>query len=191
MSAITASFPCCAILITAAAAISVVPVAKAVDTQETPAVSVTKSDGDLVLVEKKGTTRLITPSTMFKRGRFSVRVPRPKAVVESPAEVKLKTPSVTDRVNAQKYLFAANQAFFDSELDKAWALVDRAEQLDPTDHRIMNMKGSLLYRTGSKDLAVALWKQSLKARPDQPDIKKMLETASTAGLPDAQGGVKR
>lgn len=129
------------------------------------------NQGDLILIEKDKKTRYITPKEMSTTGSFLVKIQR-QAPEEEAAR---KAPTQDEKIEARKLMFEANQAFFKGEFQKVWDLIDKAENLDPEFYRIKSMKGSLLYRIGSKDLAISLWQESLKVNPDQPDIIEMLQ----------------
>lgn len=152
-----------------------------------------ENEEDLVLVEPNGPRRLVTPRNIHANGRYMIRMKKPDSEVAD-AALAPKTPSQEDLVKARKHLFDANEAFFKGDLQKTWSLIDEAEKLDPGNYRIMSMKGSLLYRIGSKDLAVPLWEQSLAINPDQPEIRQILEktvqekTALDRSVPDKSKG---
>lgn len=132
-----------------------------------------ESSNDLVLVEPEGPRKLVAPRKLQTNGRYIIRMKKdaPLAAVEE----KPKQATQEELIKARKYLFDANEAFFKGDLQKAWSMIDEAEKLDPENYRIKSMKGSLLYRTGSKDLAIPLWEQSLAINPDQPEIRRILE----------------
>ncbi len=129
------------------------------------------NQGDLILIEKDKKTRYITPKEINSTGSFLVKIQRERAKEEEAR----KAPTQDEKIEARKLMFEANQAFFKGEFQKVWDLIDQAENLDPEFYRIKSMKGSLLYRIGSKDLAVSLWQESLKVNPDQPDIIELLQ----------------
>ncbi len=153
-----------------------------------------ENEEDLVLVEPNGPRRLVTPRNIHANGRYLIRMKKPEVGAVAEAGSAPKTPSQDDLVKARKHLFDANEAFFKGDLQKTWSLIDEAEKLDPGNYRIMSMKGSLLYRIGSKDLAVPLWEQSLAINPDQPEIRQILEktvqekTALDRSVPDKSKG---
>ncbi len=132
-----------------------------------------ENNSDLVLVEPEGPRKLVAPKKLQSNGRYIIRMKKDAAMPV--VEDKAKEPTQEELISARKYLFDANEAFFKGDLQRAWALIDEAEKLDPENYRIKSMKGSLLYRTGSKDLAIPLWEQSLATNPDQPEIRKILE----------------
>lgn len=146
--------------------------------------------GDLVLVEGEDVTRFITPRILSEYGRFQLKIHRPKPkspdVEELPAERAL-----ADRIEARRIMHEANQAFFKGEIARAWELVAQAETLDPSFYRIKTMKGSLLYKIGSKDLAMEVWRESLAQNPDQPEIVLVLKgiAAENATRPTVATGV--
>ncbi|MBP9707194.1 MAG: hypothetical protein KBD78_06080 [Oligoflexales bacterium] len=156
---------------------------------ETPKESVKKSEkvldvyenyGDLVLVEKNKVTKFITPKDIHANGSYVVRI---KKIDDANNSIDEKTASQEEKIEARRIMFQANQEFFNGNLDKAWDLIEQAEKLDKDFYRIKSMKGSLLYRIGSKDLAVAMWQESLALNPAQPEIVKMLqETQKELGL---------
>jgi len=142
-----------------------------------PVLDVYENYGDFVLVEKNKVTRFVTPQSLHANGNFSIRIKRAPA----PETVK-KEITQADRIEARKLMYSANQAFFAGNFEKAWELVEQAEVKDPSFFRIKSMKASLLYRIGSKDLAVALWQESLSLNPDQPEIIEILnKTARELG----------
>lgn len=156
---------------------------------ETPKESVKKSEkvldvyenyGDLVLVEKNKVTKFITPKDIHANGSYVVRI---KKIDDANNSIDEKTASQEEKIEARRIMFQANQEFFNGNLDKAWDLIEQAEKLDKDFYRIKSMKGSLLYRIGSKDLAVAMWQESLALNPAQPEIVKLLqETQKELGL---------
>jgi lipopolysaccharide biosynthesis regulator YciM len=136
-------------------------------------IEVFQSYGDLVVREGAEQRRLIIPSEMRSHPRFVIRTKRSNEALA--LTNPQREPSTEDKVNARKVMYQANQAFFKGEIEKAWQLVEEAENLDPDFYRIKSMKGSLLFKIGSKELAVDLWRDSLTKNPDQPEIRAMLE----------------
>lgn len=140
-----------------------------------PVLDVYENYGDFVLVEKSKVTRFVTPQSIHANGNFTIRIKRnPTAEPVVKAE-----PSQNDKIEARKLMYNANQAFFSGNFEKAWELVEQAEAKDPSFYRIKSMKASLLYRIGSKDLAVTLWQESLAINPDQPEIVDILKKTET------------
>lgn len=137
--------------------------------------------GDLVLSEDGKMTKFITPRILMENGRFQVRIKRPVAEPKQEAELPAVEVSLTDRIEARRIMHDANQAFFDGEIAKTWDLVARAESLDPTYFRIKTMKGSLLFKIGSTDLALEVWRDSLAQNPDQPEILQVIKSIEAGG----------
>ena len=135
------------------------------------------NQGNLVLEEDGKITKFITPSALSEHGRFQVRISRPKAVVPDAQPVAPVEPAtLSQRIEARRIMNDANAAFFKGDVTKAWDLVVQAENLDPTFYLIKTMKGSLLYKIGSTDLALEVWNESLAQNPDQPEIKQLMTT---------------
>jgi hypothetical protein len=136
------------------------------------------NQGDLVLEEDGKITKFITPSALSEHGRFQVRIVRPKAALppEKAPEAPVEPANLSQRIEARRILNDANAAFFKGDVTRAWDLVVQAENLDPTSYLIKTMKGSLLYKIGSTDLAVEVWNESLAQNPDQPEIRQLLTT---------------
>ena len=133
------------------------------------------NDGNIVLEEDGKITQYIAPKRLLDNGRFQIRINRPKAeVITDPQEVAAST--LSDRIEARKIMHDANQAYFKGEIAKTWELVAQAEKLDPNFYRVITMKGSLLYKIGSTELAVEVWMESLAQNPNQPEIAKLIES---------------
>jgi len=136
------------------------------------------NQGHLVLEEDGKITKFITPRALSDHGRFQVRIVRPKA--DLPAEPLPTEPvepaTLSQRIEARRILNDANAAFFKGDVTKAWDLVVQAEKLDPTSYLVKTMKGSLLYKIGSPDLALEIWHESLAQNPDQPEIRQLMST---------------
>lgn len=132
---------------------------------------------DIVVVEPKGPKRLVTPKKLHANGRYLIRIKKPEPVAEAPTPepAPAKEANLDERTRAAKLLFDANAAFFKGDIETAWNNIDEAEKLEPNNVRIKNMKGSILYKVGSKELAIPVWEQSLAINPDQPEIRQMLE----------------
>lgn len=134
-------------------------------------IGVYENNGDLVVSEGEIQQKLLIPSIMKTKSRFQIRIKKSDTTQLS----NLGEPSLDAKVEARRIMFKANQAFFSGDLEKTWELIDQAEKLDPGYYRIRNMKGSLLYKLGSRDVARELWKTSLEINPEQPDIKALLD----------------
>ena len=134
------------------------------------------NQGNLVLEEDGKITKFITPSALSEHGRFQVRIKRPKAAVVPDAvpESTVEPATLSQRIEARRIMNDANAAFFKGDVTKAWDLVVQAEKLDPTFYLIKTMKGSLLYKIGSTDLALEVWNESLTQNPDQPEIRQLM-----------------
>ena len=130
--------------------------------------------GEIVLHEKDKITRFITPKKLIMNGSYQVVIKREVKIED---QVALKEPTESEKIEARRIMYNANQAFFKGGIEKAWELIEKAEALDPDYYRIKSMKGSLLYKIGSKDLAISLWKQSLAINPNQPEIVAILNKA--------------
>lgn len=128
--------------------------------------------GSIVLMENDAITKFITPKLLMEHGRFEVRIKRPKAEAAPEA---LPAATLSERIEARRIMHDANQAYFAGDIAKSWELVTQAEQLDPTFYRIKTMKGSLLYKIGSVDLALEVWQESLLQNPNQPEIVQTLQ----------------
>lgn len=129
--------------------------------------------GSIILMENDKATRFITPKALMNHGRFQIRIKRPQ---EQEANVAAAPqPTLSERIEARRIMHEANQAYFNNDLTKSWELVAKAEQLDPDFYRIKTMKGSLLYKIGSVDLATEVWNESLTQHPDQPEIVQTLQ----------------
>lgn len=131
------------------------------------------NNGSVVLMENDTITKFITPKELLENGRFEIRIKRPKPV-EVVAE-ELPAPTLSERIEARRIMHDANQAYFAGDIQKSWELVAKAEELDPTFYRIKTMKGSLLYKIGSVDLAQEVWQESLAQNPNQPEIVQTLQ----------------
>lgn len=138
------------------------------------------NNGSVVLMEKDKTTKFITPKELLAHGRFEIRIKRPKTA-EDQKEETIPTPTLSERIEARRIMHEANQAYFSGDIAKSWDLISQAEKLDPTFYRIKTMKGSLLYKIGSTDLAVEIWTESLAQHPDQPEIVQTLESLKKIG----------
>jgi hypothetical protein len=135
------------------------------------------NQGNLVLEEDGKITKFITPSALPEHGRFQVRISRPKAVLpEVLPEAPQEPATLSQRIEARRIMNDANAAFFKGDVTKAWDLVVQAENLDPSFYLIKTMKGSLLYKIGSTDLALEVWNESLAQNPDQPEIRQLMNT---------------
>ena len=135
------------------------------------------NQGNLVLEEEGKITKFITPRALSEHGRFQVRIARPKAAVPEVLPEAPKEPAnLSQRIEARRIMNDANAAFFKGDVTKAWDLVVQAETLDPSFYLIKTMKGSLLYKIGSTDLALEVWNESLAQNPDQPEIKQLMTT---------------
>lgn len=135
------------------------------------------NQGNLVLEEDGKITKFITPKALSEHGRFQVRIARPKAVVPEVLPEAPKEPAnLSQRIEARRIMNDANDAFFKGDVTKAWDLVMQAEKLDPSFYLIKTMKGSLLYKIGSTDLALEVWNESLAQNPDQPEIRQLMTT---------------
>lgn len=147
--------------------------------QAAPLVSI-KNHGRAILLhadQEHGVERITPPHNIYSIGRLELRVARPGAKPQAKTETAV---SLADKVKARRLLTEANQAFFRGDLPRSWQLIDQAEGLNPHDHKILSMKGSLLFKTGSKDLAVQLWQSSLQQNPNQPDIAALLKQVQGA-----------
>ena len=132
------------------------------------------NNGELVLEEDGKVTRFVTPREFADSARFVLRIKREKK--EEPIPVVEETPpSLAERIEARKIMHEANQAYLKGELERTWELVAAAEQLDPDFYRIKTVKGSLLYKIGSRELAIEIWQESLRQNPDQPEIVQMIK----------------
>lgn len=160
------------------------------------------NQGNLVLEEDGKITKFITPSALSEHGRFQVRIKRPKAAVlpDAVPEPTVEPATLSQRIEARRIMNDANAAFFKGDVTKAWDLVVQAENLDPTFYLIKTMKGSLLYKIGSTDLALEVWNESLTQNPDQPEIRQLMSTllnqakapaGIATGLPTAPKKVSR
>ena len=126
--------------------------------------------GSIVIEDSTGIRKFITPKALIEHGNFNIKIERERIEPEEiPAAVSLK-----DKIEARRIMYEANQTFFNGEIAKTWDLVKEAEALDPTYYRIKTMKGSLLYKIGSRDLAEKVWLESLEQNPDQPAILSVL-----------------
>ncbi len=129
----------------------------------------------VVLEEEGEITKFITPKLLSDHGNFQIRISRPKALPEEPKKVI----TLGDKIEARRIMHEANQTFFNGEIAKTWELVAQAEDLDPDYYRIKTMKGSLLYKIGSKNLALEVWMESLAQNPDQPEILAVIKGQKT------------
>lgn len=145
--------------------------------------------GSVVLMENDTITKFVTPKVLLEHGRFEIRIKRPKKVEVVPEAAPI--PTLSERIEARRIMHDANQAYFGGDIQKSWELVARAEQLDPSFYRIKTMKGSLLYKIGSVDLALEVWQESLAQNPNQPEIVQTLQAIknrpATAGSTVATG----
>jgi tetratricopeptide (TPR) repeat protein len=132
-------------------------------------IKVYENYGDLVIKNGAKQQKLIIPPQMKNHSRFLIRAKPEGGKLGGVAS------STESKIEARRIMYQANQAFFKGEIEKTWDLIEQAEKLDPEFYRIKSMKGSLLYRIGSKDLAAELWKDSLEKKPDQPEIRALLE----------------
>jgi hypothetical protein len=135
--------------------------------------------GSVVLMEQDKTTKFITPKELLAHGRFEIRIKRPKPVEAQPEVIP--APTLSERIEARRIMHEANQAYFSGDIAKSWDLIAQAEKLDPDFYRIKTMKGSLLYKIGSTDLAVEIWTESLAQNPDQPEIVHTIESLKKGG----------
>jgi tetratricopeptide (TPR) repeat protein len=140
-------------------------------------VEVFENHGDLVLRDGDQQQRLLVPSQMRSHSRFIIRAKRATDATTARDAAVAAGSSTENKVAARRIMYQANQAFFKGEIEKTWELIEQAEKLDPEFYRIKSMKGSLLFKIGSKDLAVELWRESLTKNPNQPEIRAMLENA--------------
>lgn len=147
------------------------------------------NNGTLVLVEDGKVTRFIAPKAFAESGRFQIKIPRPAAAPVAAAPAASAERPLADRIEARRIMNEANQAFFNGETAKTWELVAKAEALDPSFFRIKTMKGSLLYKIGSVDLAREIWQESLAQNPEQPEIVEKLKSMEGGARP-AEGLAK-
>ena len=142
------------------------------DSSATPDVYV--NHGDIVLEEDGVITKFITPKALMDLGRFEIRIKKPTKEDVAPVQ-PVGVASLSDRIEARRIMQDANQAYFKGDIAKTWELVEQAEKLDPTFYRVITMKGSLLYKIGSTELAVEVWMESLAQNPDQPEIINVIQ----------------
>lgn len=140
--------------------------------QEKPKTIAYLNHDRIVLEEEEKITKFFTPKELLNHGRFQVRIKKPKEIV--PEGQERPQPTMADKIEARRLMHVANQAYFKGEVSKAWELVEKAEALDPDFYRIKTMKGSLLYKIGSVDLAKEIWMKSLEQNPNQPEIIKVI-----------------
>jgi hypothetical protein len=139
-----------------------------------PAPEVYINNGNLVLEENGKVTQFIIPKKLLDNGRYQIRVKRPAVEKNQPPKETLAT-TLSDRIEARRIMHDANQAYYKGEIAKTWDLVAKAEKLDPKFYRVITMKGSLLYKIGSEELAAEVWQKSLQQNPDQPEIAKLID----------------
>jgi Flp pilus assembly protein TadD len=70
----------------------------------------------------------------------------------------------------------------DGDLDNARVRFQRALDLDPQNWRAMAELGQLFERLGRGDRAIVLYQRSLAVNPDQPELRKSLETLRSRGV---------
>lgn len=127
------------------------------------------NEGHIVLEENGVITKFFTPKRLVENGQFSVRIKNPPADTKN-NNVDLSKITLDDKIEARRIMHEANQTYFDGKIAKTWELVEKAENLDPTYYRIKTMKGSLLFKIGSAELAREVWQESLQQNPNQPEI---------------------
>ena len=144
------------------------------------------NNGSLVLEENGEVTQFIVPKKLLDNGRYEIRVDRAVAEQTKSSKENIAT-TLSDRIEARRIMHDANQAYYKGEIAKTWDLVARAEKLDPKFYRVITMKGSLLYKIGSTELAAEVWQKSLEQNPNQPEIANLIEkilkkTATKSGV---------
>ena len=85
--------------------------------------------------------------------------------------------STSDKVTERllKLIHQAQSAFYDKEYEKCYELLEQSLKIKKTAEAYA-MMGSLNYVQNRSGIAIQYWKESLKINPDQPDIKKAIES---------------
>lgn len=168
-------FPFCALIFAQSGISEVVP------KKETPTkihVQRVYEDGnDVVIVTDTGVRRINGKDRITTNSSYEIMVEnRPVEYKDLTSDEYIRQ----KKAKVSRLLFEAQNLFKRSQFSESWSLVDQAEKLSPRNPKVLVMKGSLLYRAKSTELALQYYEAALKIDPSQSQVKVLIGKLKSA-----------
>ena len=130
--------------------------------------------GSLVVETKDGMHKVDVEQIMEQGPGYEIKLNQ-RSFLDGNKRILRRQLKLEEEIELKKLQYEAQTAYEKRDYSSAWSKVNQAQEIDPWSTQLMNMKGSILYLTGSPELAIAYWKESLKIHDNQPFLKTTID----------------
>ncbi len=131
-------------------------------------------DGDYIVLETDaGIQKIKLKEALKNEESYNIKV-HERAFIKTDKKILKRALTLAEKTKLHRLLYSAELSYQKKDFEKAWKLVEKAQRIDPWNTKLINMKGSILFVTGAKELAVEHWKYSLQIKPKQPELATLI-----------------
>ena len=146
-----------------------------------------EDNGYLVVETDKGVRRIKMNDALKNSLNFEIKV-HDRELIEGEGKVIRRALTLEERTALRKTIVEARSFYKSKRYTQAWDKVNEGQKIDPWNITLLNMKGSILYVTGSQELALSHWHKSLEVKPKQPKLTNLVEKVEAKLAKKTDGG---
>ena len=148
-----------------------------------------EEDGHLVVETENGVRRIKMTDALKNELNFEIKI-HDRKLIEGEDKVIRRSLTLEERSELRKTIVEARKLYKEKNYTQAWDKVNLGQKIDPWNVTLLNMKGSILYVTGSEQLALDHWKKSLEVKPKQDRLTKLVRKVEAKLNKESKIGTK-